>query len=167
MTNKKVKILKIIAFVFFSVLVISMSFALNSCFLVETPDVQYHEFPMEITYEINGEIVEQEGIYVIEYSGVDLELGHRYDGYIKSTGEDGFILYEEDRIKVLCKLGDAYYYTGLIKYENGVEARAYRKEESFWDGEQYYILDETELYEQYGIKIISWTTSEPLDDIWD
>lgn len=167
MPNKKVNILRIIAFVFFSVLVISMLFALNSCFGVKTPDIVYQEFPMEITYEINDEIVVLKGIYVIEYSGFNPELGHSYNGYIQSTGEDGFILYEEDRLKVICQLGNTDYYTGLIKYENGVEPRAYRKEESFFYGEQYYFLDENELYEQYGIKIISWTTSEPLDDYWN
>ena len=34
-------------------------------------------------------------------------------------------------------------------------------------GEEYSFLDETELYEQYGIKIISWSTSEPLESYYN
>lgn len=166
MPNKKVSILRIIAFIFISVLVISMLFSLNSCFFVKDPDIVYQEFPMEITYEINDEIVTLKEIYVVEYIGFNPEIGYSYKGYIQSTGEDGFILYEDDDLKLICKLGDADYYIGITQYKNDVEPRAYRKEESFFYGERYFFLDETELYEQYGIKIISWTTSKPLENYY-
>lgn len=165
MPNKKGSILKIVAFVFFSVLVMSALFTLNSCSLVKRPDIVYHEFPMELTYEINGEVVVLKDIYVVEYIGLNPEIGHKYKGYMQSTEEDGFLLCEDAHIKVICQLGNPDYYVGIIKYE--IEPRAYCKTESFFYGEEYSFLDETELYEQYGIKIISWSTSEPLESYYN
>ena len=173
MQKGKINVLRIIVLILFSVLVMSMLFILNSCFPAKNPNIMYEDFPMEVTYKINDEIVTLKEIYVVEYSGFNPELGYSYNGYIKSTNEDGIILYEEDNLKVICKLGDADYYIGKSgRYENDVvPLHIYCQEEkqTFWFFKQkeYTVLTENELYEQYGIKIISWTTSDPLDNYWN
>ena len=172
MEKGKIIILRMIVSILFSVLGMSMLFVLTSCRSKTEPQYTYEEFPMEITYKINDEIATKKEIYVVEYSGFNPELGYSYKGYIKSTDEDGIILYEEDNLKVICELGYADYYLGKVgRYENNVvPLHIYREETKnsflFFKEKEYTVLTESELYEQYGIKIISWTTAEPLDDYW-
>ncbi len=172
MKKGKINILSIIALILFGVLVISMLFVLNSCRSEEKREITYKEFPMEITYKINDEIVTKKETYVVEYSGYDPMRGDTYKGYIKGTNEDGIILYAEDALKVICELGSTDYYIGKTsRPEDNVVPHIYCQETKqtflFFKKEEYTVLTESELYEQYGIEIVSWTTTEPLDDYWE
>ena len=172
---KKKTIIKvtIIVFIIFVVLWLPITFAINSWFFVEDPEITFAEFPIEVTYELNGEIITVKEIYVVCYSGHNPMLGYQYKGYIQSTGEEGIILYEEGNLKVICELGDADYYIGKVgRYENDiVPPHIYCQEEKktfvFFKKREYTALNETELYDQYGIKIIDWKTTELLDDHWN
>ena len=169
MKNKKIIGLILIILLIVSVLWLPMTFAINSWFFVEDPDFTYGEFPMELTYEANAETITVKEIYVVEYSGHDPMLGYSWSGHIQSTDEKGIILYQEKNLKVICKLGDADYYIGKSgRYENDIVIpHIYVQEEKrsflFFSKKEYTVLTEGELYEQYGIKLISWTTAEPLD----
>ena len=63
MKKRKIIILRIIALILFSVLGVSMLFVLTSCRSKTEPKYTYEEFPMEITYKINDEIVTKKEIF--------------------------------------------------------------------------------------------------------
>ena len=140
-------------------------------FFAEEPDMTYMEFPMEITYEINGDVVTRKEIFVVKYLGLDPSIGYTYKGYIKGTEEKGIVLYEEDDLKVICELGTVDHFLGKYGgYEDGdVPMKLYCQEEKgflLFKKEVKTDLTEGELYRKYGIKIISWTTAEPFEDYW-
>ena len=138
----------------------------------DDPDITYAEFPIELTYEMNGETYNVNEIYVVDYAGFDGMLGPTWRGYIKSTGKEGIILYQNNDVKVICELGDANYYIGKVGYKgNIVPPNIYVQEEKpcflFFKEDNITKLTESDLLQLYGIEIISWTTAEPLDNYWE
>ncbi len=172
------KTIKTILTVIFGVLILAVIWALPAAFTInallqEPPEFTYGEFPMELTYEINGESITVNDIYVVEYSGYDGMLGYQWKGYIQSTGEKGILIYQENDIKIVCEIGDADYYvgkTGLYE-DNIVIPNVFVIEESRkflnFKSETVTYIPQDKLYEQYGIKLINWSTAEPLKDYYE
>lgn len=79
------------------------------------PEVEYGEFPFELVYEINGEVVEVEDTIVCEYQGVESTANGKYlrwTQYMKSTGEENLLVYENEEVALYYNLGSAYEYMG-------------------------------------------------------
>ena len=157
---------------FVAVFWLPIALLIDAWFFTEDPDFMYGEFPMELTYEINGETHTVNEIYVVEYYGYVPTDGHHWTGHIQSTGEAGIVLYEEENLKVICELGDADYYTGFSGHyeDNIVRPRIRMQEEKsyllFFKKKESTTLTEEELYDRYGIKLIRWTTAPPVEDAW-
>lgn len=169
MKNHKVFTIIVLIIVAAAVLWLPLTFIIYSLFIIEDPDFTYGEFPVELTYEINGEEVTVNEIYVVEYSGYDPMLGYGWTGYIQSTKEKGIILYKDDDLKVICELGYPGYYISEFESDKAyiVSPNVYELTEKrtflFSKEPEKDYLTETELYEKYGIKIIGWTTADPID----
>ena len=86
---------KIIVILLTSIIIFSFS----SCQNVPEPQIKEGEFPFEMVYEIDGETITVNDIYVCEFDGFDWNEGvgkHRkWKGYIKSSGTDVLILLED------------------------------------------------------------------------
>ena len=150
----------------------SVSFQIISYFTMENPDVpviKKGEFPFEIIYEVNGERFSIKDTYVCEYDGIQISKGGKYlgwKGYFKSGNKDPLTIFIGDTTEIVIDIGDYWYYMGdpiLPKsHKNRIPAfgRVIRENGGI-SGEA---LSSEELYSEYGIKIISCSLPEPIEN---
>lgn len=137
------------------------------------PEITYAEFPFEIVYEMDGELVTVNDVYVCEFDGFGWNEGvgkHReWKGYFQSTGEDEFVLLQDGNLSLAVSVGyPEYYMSDPTEYD--VEKEPYI----------YYIIDPNELggtssgvmdiepiLEQYKIKLVRWNLSEPIQNSFE
>ena len=85
-----------------------------------SPTVTYGEFPFELVYEIDGEVVAVKDTYVCEFDGFGANTGvgkyRKWNGYIKGTGETSILICEDDISLIYCSVGDAEYYMDDERY---------------------------------------------------
>ena len=131
------------------------------------PEVKYAEFPFEIVYEIDGEIVTVNDVYVCEYAGIIMNENGKYrtwKGYVKSTGDENVLLFEDEDRWMYCGVGSPKHYMGdPVKYDGEMEPNIYDVDkEKFTLEYEYREIDD--LLEEYKIKLISWKLSEPIEN---
>ncbi len=134
------------------------------------PAIKYAEFPFEVVYEIDDEIVTVNDIYVCEYDGIGMNEGvgkyRKWKGYIKSSGKEELILLEDGDLKLACSVGYPEYYMGDPSKLNPEEYTPYMyyiKSNSF-GGISSGVMDIEPILEQYRLKLISWKLSKPIQN---
>ena len=174
------KITKIIIIVFIAFLVMSMItplvLYLHSFSITDPlePEIKYAEFPFELVYEINGEIITVNDTYVCEYDGVSVYEGtqkaRQWKGYVKSIGDEdlALVLVQDGNTYLVCTLGSPGYYMKDPDYEYG-EPRPqiiYVIKPNDMGGVSSGVAPETldPLLEKYQLKIISWEFSDPIEN---
>ena len=143
------------------------------------PEITYGEFPFRLTYELNGEIIVIEDTIICEYDGTsDLTNTRRkWKSHLKSDNERVTLLdfrplgeMTENGANVLelyFDYGYAKYYMGEI---NSIYAREAKVERVNYvlvnslGNVVYYFFDAETAYERYGIKILSWEVSPPIEN---
>ena len=131
------------------------------------PQITYGEFPFELVYEINGERVIVNDIYVCEYDGLIVSEGsgskeRTWKGYVKSTGDEyGVVLAEDNERVVYCFVGDAEFYMNDPETPEGTALTPHIFDKKIISAE---IMQSDELIEFYDIKIISWQFSKPIEN---
>ena len=132
------------------------------------PQVTYGEFPFEVVYEIDGEIITINDVYVCEYVGIGANAGygkHRtWKGYIKSTGEENLILLEDGSLKLACSLGGPKYYMSdpSMPTQEYAPKIFYIISPDEFGGTSSGVMDIEPILEQYKITLVSWKLSEPI-----
>ena len=134
------------------------------------PQETYGEFPFELTYKINGEIITVKDIYVCEYAGVGWsEAGGKYrkwSGYIKGCGESAIFITEDSDRKIFCFVGDAEFYMNDEQYpeERPLTPRLYdvKKNVNVMNS-----LNQDEIVAIYNIEIVSWKFSKPIENSFE
>ena len=164
----------------FSVLIfISITLSLSACAIVPAknnvpaPKITKGEFPFELVYEKDGEVITANDVYVCEYEGIkwNENFGNyrQWKGYAKSTGESYFLFYEEGNTQIVCDIGSPAYYMNdptAANMSDFVPAIYYRvRYES--GGISSGKLDEETLLEKYDLKLISWKFSEPIENSFE
>ena len=149
---------------------------------VPEPEITYGEFPFELVYEMDGETVVVNDVYVCEYDGIGMSSAaagadkyREWIGYVESTGEGGVILMEDvlpdGNLQLICSVGGPEYYMSdpdvvyeseytpnvirIIRYNDGISSIGGSDAEI------------EELMETYNIKIISWTFSDPIENTFE
>ena len=142
-----------------------------------TPEITYGEFPINITYEINGEIKKIEDIIICEYDGVDdrgsagkyrkwksnLKSGNEYLTLLK--GNDGNVTFE-----IRISYGSPDYYMGDLRYnsQEAYEKMLFNKDLNYiqWENgvQTGKILTEDEVLEKYKLKIVDVQYSPPIQN---
>lgn len=137
---------------------------------VPEPEIKTGEFPFKLTYELRGEVIVVEDVYVCEYLGVDWNFGQgyrrRWKGYVKSTGEDGVFLTEDSERKIYCSVGKAEYYMGD---ESDLPDREYVPHfyHAKTDPSKIDLISEEEISEQYSVKLLEWEFSSPITNTFE
>ena len=153
-------------------LVLIITFGCSSCQNVPEPQVKEGEFPFEIVYEIDGEIITVNDVYVCEFDGFDWNEGvgkHRkWKGYIKSSGTEELILLEDEDLKFAVSVGSAEYYMSdpTCQSSENTPSIYYIKPNEF-GGITSGSSGIEPLLEQYKLKLISWKFSDPIQNSFE
>ena len=153
-------------------LVIIIVFSFSSCETVPEPQIKEGEFPFEIVYEIDGEIITVNDVYVCEFDGYDWNEGsgkHRkWKGYIKSSGSEELILLEDGDLKFAVSVGSPEYYMGdpSCQWPENTPSIYYIKPNEF-GGNTSGSSGIEPLLEQYRLKLISWEFSVPIQNSFE
>lgn len=135
------------------------------------PEITYGEFPFELVYEIDEEVVTVTDTFICKYDGIGMNEGvgkyREWKGYIQGTGQEGIKLFEEEGVIIWCYIGDPKYYMGEVKYLNADCIPNVVKEYPYLSGTSYTGLKADELWELYNIRIISWQFSDPVENSFD
>ena len=137
----------------------------------DVPVIKEAEFPFEIVYEKNGEIIKIEDIYVCKYDGVNANTGGKYrrwKEYFKSGNEDALTVFEDETTEVSIEIGNSWYYMADPEhYKPNTEITPFARRITHKDGRiSYKTLSEEDLYSEYGVKIISWKLAEPIENTY-
>ena len=161
---KKKTVIKIVVIVLGVIAATWMPIAfLLDAWLQEDPEITYAEFPVEITYTIHGEEITINETYIFEYDCYDAMRGYLYDSYFKGSGEDEFVLYEDKDRLVKCQMFYYFDYEYLCYDQNIDRLLENRPAWYTYTEEGKTRLTEDQLFEQFGIQIVSWKISAPLD----
>ena len=159
--------------VFLIIFCILMILSLLSCEKVPAPEVTQAEFPFEIVYEKDGEIITINDVYVCEFDGFgwneNVGKHRQWRGYVKSTGKDYVALVEDGNLKLVCYLGSAAYYMGdpsMAGADEHVPTINYIK--TFESGGiSSGVAGIEPLLEQYKLKLVSWSLSKPIENSFE
>ena len=147
-------------------------FGFSGCENVPEPEIKKGEFPFEIVYEIDGETVTVNDVYVCEFDGLDWNEGvgkHRkWKGYIKSSCAKELILLEDGDLKFAISVGSPEYYMSdpNCAYSENIPSLYYIKPNEF-GATTSSALDIEALLEQYKLKLVSWNFSEPIQNSFE
>ncbi len=132
------------------------------------PKVKSGEFPFSLTYKVdNGNVVNISGVYICEFDGIGWDTGRgfyrKWKGYVKETGLENVLIFEDSNTRIFCRVGDPEYLMGDYKYlawENISLSppHLYLKKNS--NNSSY--LSSEDIKNKYGIEIITWNFSEPI-----
>ena len=153
-------------------LVLVVLICVTSCQNVPRPQIQEEEFPFEIVYEIDGETVTVNDIYVCKFDGFDWNEAvgkyRKWKGYIKSSGAEELILLEDGDLKFAVSIGSPEYYMGdpTCSYFENEPSIFYIKSNEF-GGTTAGLSDIESLLERYKLKLVSWTFSEPIENSFE
>ncbi len=148
-------------------------FSFSGCENVPEPKIKEGEFPFEIVYEIDGETVTINDVYVCEFDGLDWNEGvgkHRkWKGYIKSSGAKELILLEDGDLKLAVSVGFPEYYMSdqSITQIKELTPSIYYIKPNELGGTSSGVLDIEQLLEQYKLKLVSWNFSEPIQNSFE
>ena len=173
-TNNILKIFSIILICVFGLCIIYISIPFTALFIHSVidglkcnpshepkPQVSYGEFPLELTYTIDEDTIKISDIYICEYSGYIESIDFlEWDGYMKSTKEIGFLIYDKGNTKIFCLLGYPSYYMGELQEE---PHPVIVEEKGAGSG----TITEEELLKNYGIELKTWKTASPIKNSFE
>jgi len=136
------------------------------------PEITYGEFPFRIEYELNGELIVIDDTLICEFVGFELigpkKIRSWKSRFVSGNGEGGYLLLQiVENTNIYCCVGNPEYYMGdkdsylydVLPYD--VLPYFARKK----PGSGYYSsISTTELLDKYGIKLIGWEFSEPIEN---
>ena len=135
------------------------------------PVTKKGEFPFKLTYEQNGELVKLDDVYVCRFAGFNITEGGKFrqwTGYVKSTRKERIIVSRKNGKTVEIDVGTAMYYMGdsifPSDYDNELTPTAFRISRDLSLAIYEERLSHADLYSEYGIKIIDWEFSEPIEN---
>ncbi len=149
------------------------------------PSVTYGEFPFRLEYELNGEVHVIEDILVCEFAGVESRGAagkyREWNEYIKSTGGNMVTLLDVrdnndftewgNQVLELCfDPGKAAYYMGDTDSYLSKTSRGEWIDYLYLTpkGEKgYSAFTSDEAWEKYGIRIIKYEPSKPIENIFE
>lgn len=135
------------------------------------PQITSAEFPFELVYKLDGEIITINDVYVCEYDGIGMDEGQgkhlEWKGYIKSSNQENLVLFEGDNKQIICNIGAPEYYMGDPEYyetyatDNIVPSLSLI--DDYGDITSNRVLSDDES-QRYNIELISWTLSKPIEN---
>lgn len=140
----------------------------------EEPEITYGEFPFRITYELKGEVKVIEDVVICEYDGIET-LGtagkkRKWKSYLKSGNERVSLLKVDDSLEFYFNYGDPENYMGDNQSKRYGEGLYYdlsyipfvKRENDIQIADSG--MQAEEVWEKYGLRIIKWEHSMPIQN---
>ena len=131
------------------------------------PKTKYGEFPFSLTYKIGGNMITVNNTYVCKFTGIGWNTGRgfykKWSGYVKETGLENVLLFEDTEIKIFCQIGDPHYYMlddDYLAWEKKSLSPPHLYIEKKTNDFKYMSVDQ--IKQTYDIEIISWKFSNPI-----
>lgn len=180
----KGKIFLIIGIVLLSVIILVGAFYLfvlsGAIFMFNSnppaPEITYGEFPIKVTFEINGEIKVIEDTVICEFDGFE-NLGsagkyRKWKAYLKSGNERLTLLHVENTeipFEISVSYGQPDYYMGDLRYESKEEYEKKMMDDRYLGYTQWEngvqtgcSIPKEEVWEKYKLKLLSWKIKPPI-----
>ena len=158
-----------IAIVFLFIVMV-VSFFSGCAVKMPVPKTKEARFDFSVTYQIHGEVNTYKGVFVCKYEGVCVSLvgkNREWIGYLENesletgvaihTNSDGVIYLE-------CGFNPAYLMADPDCMEEPPKPFLILSNYNEETGETTLITDEEELFERYGVKVISYLYPEPIEN---
>lgn len=129
------------------------------------PEITYGEFPFRLEYEINGEHCVVEDTIICEFDGIGAGSNGKYRKWKErlASGNEGVLLYNVSATEKLFFItASPEFYMGDQK--EGVEYNNHMIRAFIRGGASSGLIQAEELINKYGIKIITWEPSEPIQN---
>ena len=130
---------------------------------VARPEITYGEFPFTLVYEIEGEVITINDVYVCNFDGFTTSTAGKFrewKGYLKSNGDEDLFITEDDKLEIYINIGAPAYFMGdEHPYKVPMEPHIYYLEK---DPEDIIVMSKEELCEQFNIKILEWDFPIPI-----
>ena len=138
----------------------------------DMPKIMIAEFPFELTYELSGQEITVNDSLVCKIDGIacNAEVGTDilWTSHLKSNKKRrGVFITEREGIQLFCSLGEPAYYMGDTEEirENYIPEPRVFYTKTKEDGKETDIFPSDEyLYNEYGIRIIDWELSSPIEN---
>ena len=173
--KKPMAILLTVGFLAAMIPILMLGLPISSCLqpAPPRPEITYGEFPFRLVYELNGEEIVVEDTVVCKFDGFGLSWGgdgkwRKWKSYLASNGEqDVLLLVVNKEMKIFYSVGGADYYMGDKKeyvyapdYTYHQFPNAYYSNRNGLSG----LILADKLLDKYGIKLISFEPSDPIQN---
>ena len=132
---------------------------------VARPEITYGEFPFTLVYEIEGEVITINDVYVCKFDGFTTNTAGKFrewKGYLKSNGNEDLFVTEIDGLDIYIIIGPPEYYMGEEQYSySNIIPSFYCIEKTGKHTHSYHLTTE-EAYSQYSLKLLEWELSQPI-----
>ena len=151
------------------ILIISILFFCTGCAKLPVPEVTKGSFDFSVTYEVDGTEKTYAGVYVCEYEGIYVTFvgkGRRWSGYVENL--DHCILTVKEKGNVVIHidfdLNPKYFMADPDYYDEKPTPIVYGEEINHETGETFIFSDAEEIYTNYGVRIVSYNYSDPIEN---
>lgn len=168
----------------FIISVLLITLFLTSCANQSPPSIKHGEFPFYLKYEMHGKIYEIRDTVICDFAGYDFSVGktRSWEERLKSGRDRISIILKENEASVLkpgrinkvselyFSYGEAQYYMGDPNANDAIYAKPdFCYVETYDETPKITSIDATNLTKKqlqryFGIKVIKWTFSKPIDN---
>ena len=160
----------------FAVIVLTtmIMFVLTGCVVkAPVPEVKEGRFDFSVTFEINGEEKTYSGVYVCKYDCSYVTFvgkGIIWDAYIENGDRYSVIkiqTIDQYEICIDMDFDPDYFMSDPDYYEGNPEPYLYAHSYDSETDSYTYITDPIELFENYGVKLISYSYADPIENSYN
>ncbi len=142
------------------------------------PEITYGEFPFRLTYELNDEVKIVDDTLICKFDGFSVNEGsgkrRKWKTYLKS-GNTRITLFKNEEIEIFFTpglnddtlaatyMGDTEFYQPNI---NSTFPNAYYTKNFDDKRENAYIISGIDMWHEYGVRLIKWEPSAPIQNIF-
>lgn len=137
---------------------------------VTVPEVKEGRFDFSVTYEVDGEEHTYYGVYICKYEGINVSLygtSRMWDGYIEDAEYGTTVIVktiEDVVIYINLRLNPEYFMADPDYFEETPIPTLFIECIDTETGEVFFLGDESEIFENYGIKLIGYNYPDPIEN---
>lgn len=152
------------------ILIIMIMLITSGCTVkADVPEVTEGRFDFSVTYEVDGVEKTYSGVYVCKYEGIYVTFvgsSRMWDGYIEDAESNTTIAIQHDNCIIYIDFGlcPEYFMADPDYIDYKPEVILYAEYVNDETGEFFLITDEKEIFENYGVRLISYHFAEPIDN---